>query len=228
MQEPADTRNSTTLELWEARYIDYLARHYSGTDAAHDTGHFRRVWRHALKINEGEGSIADNLVLLTAAYFHDFINLPKNSPDRSKASQLCAARVQQILEEDFPDFPKEKIPGVGHAILTHSFSAGIEPETQEARILQDADRMEALGAIGLSRVFYTAGQMNASLFDPEDPLAQYREADDKRYALDHFQVKLLRLPAMMRTATGRAIAAAEAAYLQTFLDKINSELSGIK
>lgn len=226
MQEPGTPINGTALELWEARYIQYLAQHYSGTDAAHDTGHFRRVWRHALKINEGEGGTADNLVLLTAAYFHDFINLPKNHPDRSKASQLCAARVQQILEEDFPDFPEGKIPGVIHAILTHSFSAGIPPETQEACILQDADRMEALGAIGLSRVFYTAGQMNASLFDPEDPLAQHREADDKRYALDHFQIKLLRLPALMRTATGKAIATAEAAYLQTFLDKISTELSG--
>lgn len=224
MQEPDTEAGAISLEQWEARYIGYLAQHYASTDAAHDTGHFRRVWRHALKINEGEGDIADNLVLLTAAYFHDFINLPKNHPDRSKASRLCAERVRQILEQDFPAFPKEKITGVFHAILTHSFSAGITPETPEACILQDADRMEALGAIGLSRVFYIAGQMNSSLFDPEDPLAAQRTADDSRYALDHFQVKLLQLPGLMRTATGRRIAEAEAAYLQTFLDKITREI----
>lgn len=224
MQALGNSISRETLQAWETRYVRYLAQHYNSTDAAHDTGHFRRVWQHALKINAGEGNTANNLVLLTAAYFHDFINLPKNHPDRSKASLICAERVQQILEQDFPDFPAALIPGVCHAILTHSFSANITPESTEACILQDADRMEALGAIGLSRVFYTAGQMSAALFDPEDPLALNRTPDDKRFALDHFRVKLLQLPGLMRTATGRAIAAAEAAYLQTFLDKINQEI----
>ncbi len=224
MQAP-DT-DTTALALWEARLLDYLAGHYDSTDASHDIGHFKRVWRHAVKIDAGEGGTADKLVLLTAAYFHDFVSLPKNHPDRHQASLLCATRVRSLLQQDFPDFPAGKIDGVFHAIHAHSFSANITPETPEACILQDADRMEALGAIGLSRVFYIAGQLQTALFDPADPLALQRAPDDRQYALDHFQLKLLQLPGLMRTATGRRIATAEAAYLQTFLDKINGEITG--
>lgn len=224
----ASTKDISTgaLAQWESRYLTYLALHLDGKDAAHDTGHFTRVWRHAQNINEGEGGTADQLILLTAAYFHDFISLPKNHPDRSRTSLLCAERVRLVLLHDFPDFPQDKIEGVAHAIHTHSFSANVTPQTQEACILQDADRMEALGAIGLSRVFYVAGQLHSALFHATDPLAQHRVPDDRLYALDHFQIKLLQLPGLMRTATGKAIATTEAAFLQTFLDKINKEITG--
>ncbi len=123
-------------------------------------------------------------------------------------------------------FRKKKFQVFFMLSLRIAYSAGLTLETPEACILQDADRMEALGAIGLSRVFYTAGQMNSALFDPEDPLAQHRPADDRLYALDHFRLKLLQLPGMMRTATGRQIAEAGAAYLQAFLDQIRNEISG--
>lgn len=218
--------DTAMLARWEQRFLDYLATHFNSTDASHDTGHFSRVWRHAQKIDAGEGGTADQLILLTAAYFHDFVSLPKNHPDRAQSSLLCATRVRTLLQQDFPDFPAAKIEGVCHAIHAHSFSAGVRPRTPEACILQDADRMEALGAIGLSRVFYIAGQLGTGLFDATDPLARHRTPDDRLYALDHFRIKLLQLPALMRTATGRRIAGAEAAYLQSFLDKINNEISG--
>jgi uncharacterized protein len=96
----------------------------------------------------------------------------------------------------------------------------------EAKILQDADRLEAVGAIGLARVFYTAGQLNAKLFDPEDPLAVNREPDDRAYALDHFSLKLLKLPALMNTRTGKRLAEANAGYLVNFLQKIDAEIRG--
>jgi len=106
-----------------------------------------------------------------------------------------------LLESAFNDFPAEKIKGVHHAIHAHSFSANVLPQTIEAKILQDADRLEALGAIGLARVFYVAGQLNTQLFHPEDPLAEQRIADDTLYALDHFPLKLFKLPSLMHTAT---------------------------
>jgi uncharacterized protein len=102
----------------------------------------------------------------------------------------------------------------------------VKPLTAEAKILQDADRMEAVGAIGLARLWYSAGQMNQSLFHGTDPLAEGRPADDQKYALDHFQLKLLRLPAMMNTATGRRMAEERAAYLREFLKKICLEIRG--
>ena len=178
----------------------------------------------ARDINRREGAVADELVLLTSAYFHDLVSLPKNHPERGNASRLSADAAVQLLKERWDDFPDEKLQEVWHMIHAHSFSAGVKPETAEAKILQDADRMEALGAIGLARVWYSAGQMNQALFHGADPLAEGRAADDQRYALDHFQLKLLRLPAMMNTATGRRMAEERAGYLREFLEKICVEI----
>jgi uncharacterized protein len=195
-------------------------------DGAHDIGHFRRVWKAAAEINREEGGVADDLILLAAAYFHDIVSLPKNDLRRGESSRLSAEKAARLLEEEFAGFPREKIAGVYHAILTHSFSAGIAPETPEARILQDADRLEALGAIGVARVFYTAGQLGAQLFDAEDPLAAARGLDDRRFALDHFAVKLLKLPAMMHTAAARRHGEQHAAWMRLFIQKLCSEIDG--
>ena len=129
-------------------------------------------------------------------------------------------------QEVYDDFPPEKVEGVRHAIHAHSFSAQVEPLTAEAKILQDADRMEALGAIGLARVFYTAGVLHQRLFDGDDPLALHREPDDQQYSLDHFSVKLFRLPALMNTATGRKLAEEKVEYLRQFLQRIEGEIAG--
>jgi len=212
---------------WEIRFIDYLTAHMDTKDGSHDLGHFQRVWKAAQYIDEEEGRVADPLILLTSAYFHDLVSLPKNSPERSAASRLSAEKTAALLVDVFTDFPREKIEGVRHAIHAHSFSARVEPRTVEARILQDADRMEALGAIGLARVFYTAGQLSQRLFDAEDPLALQREPDDRRYSLDHFQVKLFKLPALMNTATGKRLAEEKVGYLRDFLRMIEGEIRGL-
>lgn len=191
--------SSTEIHHWQSKFATYLSENLNTEDASHDLSHFHRVWKTAQYINQQEGTTADEWVLLTAAYFHDFISYPKNHPQRSESSKLCAERVGEILAKDFPDFPPDKIPAIQHAIHAHSFSAQVTPQTQEAKILQDADRMEALGAIGLARTFYVAGLMKSRLFHPEDPLAQQRPLDDARYALDHFEAKLLQLPAITNT-----------------------------
>jgi uncharacterized protein len=214
------------LTEWEQRFIAELASYGDWKDGSHDLWHFQRVWKTAQYINREEGGPADPLILLASAYFHDIVSLPKNHPRRRDSSLLSAERTVQVLAEHFPDFPREKIEGVRHAIHAHSFSAGVEPLTAEARILQDADRMEAIGAIGLARAFYTAGQLNQQLFDAKDPLAEGRAPNDQQYALDHFQVKLLKLPALMNTATGRRLAETNAGYLRAFLQKIRREIAG--
>jgi uncharacterized protein len=229
------TTENSLLSDWEARFSGYLrtygaqgdgAEAWSRGDGAHDLQHFRRVWKAAAAINREEGGTADDLILLAAAYFHDIVSLPKNDPRRGESSRLSAEKAGLLLEEEFVGFPREKIAGVCHAILTHSYSAGIAPETPEARILQDADRLEAVGAIGVVRVFYIAGQLGSQLFDADDPLATARELDDRRFALDHFAVKLLKLPAMMHTAAGRRHAEKNAAWMRLFIEKLCSEIDG--
>jgi uncharacterized protein len=92
-----------SLQHWENAFITYLHKHYKSDDAAHDLKHFNRVWKTSQYINNAEGNVADSLVLLAGSYFHDFVTVPKNSPDRSKASKFSADKAVEILQNDFFD-----------------------------------------------------------------------------------------------------------------------------
>ncbi|HBV5158563.1 TPA: phosphohydrolase [Klebsiella oxytoca] len=212
------------LYQWQQRFEAWLSEHHSQGDAAHDISHFRRVWATAQRL--AEESDADRLVILTACYFHDIVSLAKNHPERSRSSAMAAEQTLTILQSDFPDFPPERYAAVLHAIEAHSFSAGMAPRSEEAKIVQDADRLEALGAIGMARVFAVSGALNNILFDADDPFADRRELDDKKYALDHFQCKLLRLPETMQTEKGRAMALHNARFLVQYMAKLSAELRG--
>ncbi len=212
------------LEQWERRFKEYLEQHFPQEDKAHDVAHFSRVWQTARKLMQG--SQANALIVLTACYFHDIVNLPKNHPDRHLASTQAAKETLRILATQFADYPVAAYPAVAHAIAAHSFSADIMPETIEAKIVQDADRLESLGAIGLARVFHVSGQLGRGLFNAEDPLALHRPLDDTRYTFDHFQTKLLTLADTMQTEMGRQMAAYNIDYLVTFISKLCAELKG--
>ncbi|URR14839.1 phosphohydrolase [Citrobacter portucalensis] len=212
------------LHNWQSRFEAWLADNHSGQDAAHDIFHFRRVWITAQKLSTD--ATVDWLVVLTACYFHDRVSLPKNHPERHCSSVLAAQETRRVLMRDFPDFPQQRLSAVCHAIEAHSFSAKIAPETLEAKIVQDADRLEALGAIGLARVFAVSGALGVALFDAEDPFARKRSLDDKQYALDHFQTKLLTLPLTMQTEQGRHLAQHNADFLLTYMAKLSAELKG--
>ena len=202
----------------EARYRRRVAEEWSKAplDGAHDLGHLARVWANARTIAVNEGG--DLTVLLAAAYFHDFVNLPKSTPNRAQASRLSAAAARPILLAE--GLSPAQTDAAAHAIEAHSFSAGIAPLTLEAKILQDADRLEALGAIGIARCFAVTGQLGGALFDQADPMALNRPLDDRTFALDHFEVKLLRLPERMQTATGRAMADERAEWMMSFRTRL--------
>jgi uncharacterized protein len=207
------------LVEWEKRFLEFYTS-YHFEDASHDIYHFKRVWKTARLILENES--ADELVILAGCYFHDIVSFEKNDPRRSESSKIAAIKTGEILNE--LNFPNDKIEAVKHCVEAHSFSAGIEPKTIEAKVVQDADRMEALGAIGVARCFYTAGRMKSELFHPEDSLGESRELDDKKYALDHFSIKLLKLPKTMQTESGKKLADERAEILVQFKKQLNSEL----
>jgi uncharacterized protein len=121
-------------------------------------------------------------------------------------------------------FAPDQIAKITQAILCHSFSGGHPCVTPLDKILQDADRIECLGAIGLARCFAVSGALNRPLFDGLDPFARSRPLDDCPYAVDHFALKLLRLPDTMKTATGRKLAQDRAAILRRFLTDLADEL----
>lgn len=211
-----------TLTQWQEELERYLEQHHQADDGAHDIAHFRRVWRTARALNAAEGHRADERVLLAAAYLHDIISLPKNHPERHLSSRLAAREAERILAE--LDFPTSLLPAVSHAIEAHSFSANLPARSLEAKLIQDADRMEALGAIGLARVFYTSGRMGRDLFDPYDPLAERRPLDDLQYALDHFFVKLYKVADSMQTEAGRQLARQRRHYLEEYVEQLLGEL----
>lgn len=189
-------------------------------DGAHDPAHILRVFRNASRIRAVEGG--DGRILAAAVLLHDCVSVEKNAPLRSQASRLAADRASGILAG--MGWNETDRQAVSHAVLAHSFSAAIEPETLEAKILQDADRLDAIGMIGAARCFYIAGRMNAALYDVLDPLAERRAADDKAYAIDHFPLKLFRLADGFRTETGRRLAAERHERLKSLLDQLLSEI----
>lgn len=210
------------MSLWAGRARARMAALWKGaSDGAHDLGHLDRVWKSCRLIALDEPG-ADGDVLAVAAYFHDAVNLPKDSPDRAQASRRSADLA--VRELAAMGFDAGRLATVHHAIAAHSFSAGIAPETVEARILQDADRLEALGAIGLARMFLIAGQMGGGLFHAADPLAMERALDDRRYALDHLEVKLFPVAAAMQTATGRRMAEERAEWMESFRTRLLHEI----
>jgi len=169
-----------------------------GNDGAHDLAHLKRVWTNAFAIAAAEGG--DGEILAASVLLHDCVAVEKNSPLRAQASVLAADRAGEILTAQ--GWPEPRILAVRHAVAAHSFSAGIAPDTIEARVLQDADRLDAIGMIGVARCFYTAGRMGSALYDPEDPRAERRPLDDAAYALDHFRTKLLKLKDGFQTEIG--------------------------
>ncbi|NWA05587.1 HD domain-containing protein [Pseudomonas gingeri] len=191
-------------------------------DGSHDLSHIHRVWKNVCAIQREEGGDLD--ILIAATLLHDCVAVEKDSPLRARASRLSAAKASVLLMQ--LDWPEPKIAATAHAIEAHSFSAAIVPTTLEARILQDADRLDALGMIGVARCFHVGGRLGLSLYDPADPLAQHRGYDDQRFSLDHFQTKLLHLASGFQTATGTRLAAIRHERLQRFRDEFLAELGG--
>lgn len=191
------------------------------TDPAHDLAHLDRVWVNAQAIAD---DAADRSVLLAASYLHDLVNLPKDDPDRHLASRRSATESEPVLVG--LGFNEQLVRAIQHAIEAHSFSANITPETDEARILRDADRLDALGAIGVARNFSVSGALGRTLYDPADPFAENRPLDDLHFSIDHWKVKLLSLPDDMLTETGKQIASLRIRRMIRFLEEFAEEIGG--
>ena len=204
------------------QYEEKLVEYWIGSDAAHDLSHIRRVWKNAMAIVAEDGLNVDRDVLRAAVVFHDLVNLPKDDPDRALASQKSADAAMPILRD--MGFDEAKLPDVAHAIAAHSFSAGIAPISLEARVLRDADRLDALGAIGLARMLYVGAALGRPLYDPDDPMAARRPFDDQAWTIDHFETKLFGLADGMLTRRGKELARERTSFLRDFREKLLNEV----
>ena len=189
-------------------------------DPAHDISHVQRVVQNTVHLTKAENG--DLAVTLPAAWLHDCLSVAKDSPLRKQASKLAAEEAVRFLKSQ--NYTDELLPAIHHAIEAHSFSADIQTETLEARIVQDADRLDALGAIGITRCFLTGGSLGTALYDPADPFAKNRKPNDRKFTLDHFYCKLLGLVDTMKTEAGKAEAKNRTEYMQAFLDQLAKEI----
>jgi uncharacterized protein len=189
-------------------------------DAAHDMAHLTRVVTSAERLAVEEGASLD--VVMPAAWLHDCVHVPVTSPDRPRASVMAGdAAVAQLRAIGYPEALHEAIH---HAIAAHSFSAKIPPVTLEAQVVQDADRLDAIGAIGVARCLMLGGQLGRVLYDADDPFAERRAPSDAVSSIDHFYTKLLTLAGTMQTASGRREAARRTAFMHTYLGQLRSEI----
>jgi uncharacterized protein len=189
-------------------------------DRAHDRAHILRVVRMAKRLAMVEG--AELAVVIPAAWLHDCVVVAKDSVERPRASVWAGEKAAAFLNR--AGYPTAYLPGIQHAIAAHSFAAGIMPETVEAKVVQDADRSDALGAIGIARCFITGVTMDSPLYHLAEPFPEQRTADDRLYSLDHFYVKLLRLAEGMQTAGGRAEAQRRTEFMELYLQQLRSEI----
>ncbi len=189
-------------------------------DAAHDMAHLARVVSMAGKLAGEEGASLD--VVMPAAWLHDCVHVPVTSPDRPRASVMAADAALAMLSGI--GYPEDTFAAIHHAIAAHSFSARIAPTTTEARVVQDADRLDALGAIGIARCLMLGGQLGRVLYDVDDPFAEHRTPDDRVSSIDHFFTKLLTLSGTMQTESGRREGAARTAYMRAYLEQLRREL----
>ena len=189
-------------------------------DPAHDLLHVKRVVKMARELAIKERAQLE--IVLPAAWLHDLVNLPKDHKDRKMASRLAAVEAVQFLTAI--GYPAKYSPGIIHAIEAHSFSAGIKAETLEAQIVQDADRLDGLGAIGIARLFAISAQMGTSFYNALDPWADGRLYDDKKFAIDHIQLKLKSITETMNTLLAKQEAKRRFLVIENYLEQLKMEL----
>lgn len=189
-------------------------------DSAHDFEHIMRVYKNAQKLCKKEK--VNKKLVLCAVLLHDIVSYPK-SDKRSKNSSIDSAKKAKILLKKY-DFTENEIILVSDAIRDHSFSQKRTPKTMEGKILQDADRLDALGAIGIARVFATGGSLKRPFYNIDDPFCKKRNADDKTWTLDHFFQKLLKLEFLMNTKSGKIEAKKRTRILKEYLKQLQQEI----
>ncbi len=191
-------------------------------DPSHDFEHIRRVTNLAGKI--GLSVSADLDIVIPAALFHDVIVYKKDDPRSKNEAEESALETEKILN-GIEEYPKEKIAQVRICIQQCSFSKKILPDLLEAKVLQDADRLEATGAISIMRTFTSGGQMNRSIYNPLDPFRESTEPENFTYSFDLFYKRLLLVESMMHTDFAKVIAKRRTEFLKSFLSELREELT---
>ena len=210
---------SLSLSQWENRFEQWLTAQ-DHVDAAHDISHIKRVVKTARQLAQAEE--AELAVVIPAAWLHDCVAVAKDDPRRRQASAQAAEKAGTLLSSW--DYPSQHIQAIQHAIEAHSYSASIECRTLEAKIVQDADRMDAIGAIGVARTIMVGTALGNPLTYNEDPFCYDRKPDDKLAMVDHFYTKLLHLKDKFHTESAKPEAQRRHQFMLDFLQQLEQEV----
>jgi len=191
-----------------------------GNDPAHDYEHVIRVFNNAKKLALKEN--ANEKLVLSAALLHDVVSYPKYDKRSNTSADKSAKLAEKILKKH--KFSKGEITTISDAIRSHSFSKHKKPSTLEGQILQDADRLDALGAIGIARVFSVGGYEKRHIYNNLDPFCFNRKPNDKKWTLDHFYKKLLLLEKNMNTKSAKIEATKRTTILKNYLEDLKREI----
>lgn len=209
------------IDFWEPCFQAKIESLCLPSDPAHDILHFKRVVNLAKFLCQEEGGTPE--ILIPAAWLHDMIIIRKDDPKRSQASRLSAQAALAFLLEC--GYPRRFYDEISHAIEAHSFSSGIQPETLNAQILQDADRLDGLGAIGIARCFATAGTLGRPFYCEDDPFCEGRGPDDSQFTVDHFFKKLFKVGESLKTKSGKEIGIQRIQVMKRYLEELRVEIN---
>lgn len=205
--------------------IDEARRYYDpSADPAHDFDHVLRVALMAKRIAHSEG--ADVEIAYVAALLHDVGRSDEEYHDHAEAA---AARAREILKSH----PARKVEAVAQAILQHRFRMGPVPQSLEARCVFDADKLDAIGAIGVARVFAYSGVLGRRLWAGVDADYAMRFKRNGRDSEEHtahheYVIKLSKLRERMMTKTGRGIAEKRHDVMVAFFAQLEKEVDGME
>jgi uncharacterized protein len=200
--------------------IQQEVRNKMKNDPAHDFDHIMRVYKNAEKLSQQEK--ANTRLVLCATLLHDIIKYPKTDKHSKNSSLKSAQEAEKILKKY--NFSSDEIKIISDAIHDHSFSRNKTPKTLEGKILQDADRLDAIGAIGIARVFAVAGSEKRPFYNKSDPFCKNRNPDDQQWTVDHFFKKLLKLEKMMNTKSAKIEAKRRTKILKNYLSELKKEV----
>ena len=206
--------------------IRFVKKQLQKAEGGHDWFHIERVYKLALRIAQNEADV-DILVVQLAALLHDIADSKFHDGDETIGPRLAR---EFLITQQFPEAQLEQVIVI---IENISFKGGNQAQTyfsKELAVVQDADRLDAIGAIGIARTFNYGGFKNRALYDPVIPpdLQLSKEAYKKSTAptLNHFYEKLLRLKDLMHTETARELAAERHQFMEQFLSRFYAEWEG--
>ncbi len=197
-----------------------VARERSSKGTAHDFLHIERVLKNAqLIIYE---VAADAEVIIPAILLHELFNYPKSHPNSRYSGDICADQAGEILDRFH--YPIAKRDKVLDCIRFHSFSRGVNPYHIEGKVVQDADRLDAIGAIGIARLFATCAEINTPFYNSSDPFGENRALSDKDYGLDHFFTKLFDIVHGMHTIPAQRMALQRTEFMKQYIQQLRCEI----